>query len=341
MPTNTGAWLEQPKQYPFAIKPSPYVSPAQGEILVRNRALAINPVDWKIQDTDMFSSKYPTILGEDLAGEVEEVGPGVTRFKKGDRVLGYPAGLITGQIHENGFQEYTIIHAHMAAHIPASVSFEDAAVIPLGAATAAAGLFQKDFLALQHPAASGAASTGKTVLIWGGSSSVGVNGIQLAKAAGYDVIATASPRNFDYLKKLGADAVYDYNSKTVVDELVDAFKGKTCAGVLDCVTINGVCEMCAEIVGKTSGEKFVAAVLPPPEDKMPKGAAVKWIFALTIKDNDVAPALFEGYIEPALAKGSFVAAPEPVVAGKGIGEVQKAVEAHKKGVSAKKVVLSM
>lgn len=104
---------------------------------------------------------------------------------------------------DNAFQEYTVVPAHMASPIPSTLSFDHAAVIPLGLSTAAAGLFEKEYLAPQHPSVS-PKPTGKALLIWGGSTSVGSNAIQLAVAAGYDVITTASPKNFDYVKKLAA-----------------------------------------------------------------------------------------------------------------------------------------
>lgn len=109
------------------------------------------------------------------------------------------------------------------------MAYEDAAVLPLALSTAACGLFQKDQLGLEYPSAT-AKPTGKTLLVWGGSTSVGSNAIQLAVAAGYDVIATASPRNFDYVKGLGAGQVFDYNSSTVVADIVAALHGRTIAG---------------------------------------------------------------------------------------------------------------
>ncbi len=89
----------------------------------------------------------------------------------------------------------------MAAPIPHTMSYEAAAVLPLALST---GLFQTDQLALQYPSAT-PKPTGQTVLVWGGSTSVGSNAIQLAVAAGYEVITTSSPRNFDYVTKLGGN----------------------------------------------------------------------------------------------------------------------------------------
>ena len=95
--------------------------------------------------------------------------------------------------------------------------------------TAACGLFSTDHLALQYPSAT-PNSTGKTLLVWGGSTSVGSNAIQLAVAAGYEVVTTSSPRNFDYVKELGASQIFAYKSTTVVEDVIEAFEDKTIVG---------------------------------------------------------------------------------------------------------------
>ena len=259
MPINTAAWLGA-SQAQLEVKPAPYTPPRENEIVVKNHAVAINPIDWLIQVIGYFIFpwiKYPFVLGSDLAGEVFEIGKGVTRFKVGDRVLGHAVGTDKkrNSSAEGAFQTYTVVLAHMAAPIPSAMSYETAAVLPLGLSTAACGLFQKDHLALQYPSKT-PKPTGQTLLIWGGSTSVGSNAIQLAVAAGYEVITTASPRNFDYVKKLGAGQVFDYNSKTVVQDVIAAFKGKTSAGAL--AIGKGSAEACVDIIGACEGGKFVS-----------------------------------------------------------------------------------
>ena len=147
----------------------------------------------------------------------------------------------------------------MASPIPDTMPFEDAAVLPLAVSTAACGLFQKDHLALRHPSLH-AEPTGETVLVWGGSTSIGSNAIQLAKAAGYEVITTASPRNFEYVTTLGAAQVFDYNSPTVVEDIIAAFKGRRLAGAIAFGTTSGAA--CVRIVGACRGKKFVSMGSP-------------------------------------------------------------------------------
>lgn len=171
----------------------------------------------------------------------------------------------------------------------------------------------------------------------GGASSVGSSAIQLAVAAGYEVITTASPKNFDYVKKLGASQVFDYKSPTVVSDLVDAFEGKTSLGAFDTIG-GGAWILPAEFVKKSKGAKFVVTVTHGWEDH-PKEVTMKQAFAPSIKDNHVGKAIFEDYLPRALNNGTFVAAPEPFIAGKGLESLQMAVDLQRKGVSARKVVV--
>jgi hypothetical protein len=153
MPSNTAAWLQE--KGPLEVKSAPYSPPQDNEIVVKNCAVAINPVDWMKQEMGniIFSHvKYPFVMGNDTAGEVVEVGTGVTRFKVGDRVVGHAVGMDpkVNRSAEGAFQTYTVLRAHMTSPIPSTLSYENAAVIPLGLSTAACGLFEKDQLALPY-----------------------------------------------------------------------------------------------------------------------------------------------------------------------------------------------
>lgn len=337
MASNTAAWITAPKARPLEVKPSTIGVPGDDHILIKNRAVAINPIDGKLQALALYPLNYPEILGQDVAGEVIEVGPNVTRFKKGDRVLGNAIGFHTKRNEEKGFQAYTILETHMASKIPASMSFETAVVLPLGTSTAACGLFHADFLNLQLPTEPAQKLTGKVLLVWGGASSVGCNAIQLAVAAGYEVIATASPKNFELVKKLGASQVFDYHETTVLSKLLEATKNKSIIGAYD--TVGGaVCGASIEFVQKSEGTKHVVTVIPGfPEP--PEGIKVSRVYAPSVRDNHVAEAIYEDFLPKALEAGSYVPAPEPLVAGKGLENVQDAIDIQSKGLSAQKAVV--
>lgn len=342
MASNTAAWLVSEKAHPLQVKAAPLYTPGENEILVRNHAVAINPIDGLFQSLAIYPLNYPTILGHDVAGEVVDVGPNVTAFKPGTRVIGQTVGMSTHRDQDNAFQAYTILQTNLVSEIPDEITYETAAVIPLGLSTASAALFQPTFLNLQFPSEPAASSTGQTLLIWGGSSSVGSNAIQLAVAAGYAVITTASPRNFSYVKKLGASEAVDHSSPTVVDDLVAAFHGKTLAGAFDCTGGSGWAGSVG-LVHKHQGEgnRFVATTkrgFPDP----PEGVTMQAVFGLTIKDNPVGEAIYRDYLPKALKTGSFVPSPEPLVAGKGLESIQTGIDLHQKGgISAKKVVVSL
>ncbi|KAL9612630.1 MAG: hypothetical protein Q9167_002800 [Letrouitia subvulpina] len=369
MPSNQAAWLVGKSVKPLEVGPATYTAPEEGQLVVKNGAVAINPVDWGKQGIGdlMFSwIKYPFVLGSDVAGEVVEVGTGVTRFKSGDRVLGHAVGVDarSNKSAEGAFQLYTIVRANLASPIPTTMSYESASVLPLGLSTAACALFQKHFLALQYPSTSKKPS-GKTLIVWGGSTSVGSNAIQLAVAAGYEVFTTASPKNFEYVKKLGAKEGWDYRSPTVVRDIVAALKNRECAGAV--AIGNGSMEACLDIVGASKGRKFVAQASVPFPETMPSNALgvvgmmfsfirfnmsvwfkakmkrveTKFIFGSDLMANEVGKVVYEDFLPAALREGKYQAAPEPMVVGKGLEQVQEAMDLNMKGVSAKKLVVSL
>ncbi len=348
MSENNALWINA-KRGPFTVGPAPYTQPQANEIVVQVRAVAVNPVD-RLQQTlgDIFTpwTRYPFVVGSDVAGEVVEVGSEVARFRVGDRVVGYAAGSDKqrNRAAEGAFQNYVVLLAHMTSPLPDAVSFEAASVIPLAISTAACGLFQKDFLALNAPSAA-PAPTGKTLLIWGGSTSVGSNAIQLAVAAGYDVVTTSSPHNFDYVKRLGAREAFDYRAKTVISDIICALRGREMAGAL--AIGPGSAVACIDVVAACKGNRFVSMATPPTSwDDVPAGRGrfrhlipalarmiagaialnqkarrggvrTKMIWGSALIANEVGPMIFEAFLPTALAEARFVAAPPPTVVAPG------------------------
>jgi threonine dehydrogenase-like Zn-dependent dehydrogenase len=176
---------------------------------------------------------FPAVVGADLAGEIAEVGILVRRLRPGDRVLGHAVGLERNRNRaaEGAFQEYAVLLEHMVSPIPDDLSFEQAAVLPFTLSTAATGLFQADHLGLTLPTID-SKDRDETVLVWGGSTSVGSNAIQLAHGAGYRVVATASPHNLGYVRSLGAAAAVDYHRRDAVEQVVEAIGRRPFTGTL-------------------------------------------------------------------------------------------------------------
>jgi NADPH:quinone reductase-like Zn-dependent oxidoreductase len=187
---------------------APRPEPKEDQILVHVIAAAVNPVDGMIRSgkfANYFHTTFPLIPGYDISGIVEKTGPKITKFKAGDPVYAY-IGLKEG----GGYAEYAVATEKEAAPKPKSLTFEEAAAVPLAAETAWQALIDTAKL-----------NAGQTVLIHGGSGGVGSFAIQIAKARGAKVIATASTPNQDLLKQLGADISIDYTKTKFEDVAKD------------------------------------------------------------------------------------------------------------------------
>jgi NADPH:quinone reductase-like Zn-dependent oxidoreductase len=342
---NSALWLPK-RGARFEVGPAPYTPPAAGEVTVRVRAVAVNLVDaipGLAYRVIMPWLTFPAIVGGDVAGEVIEAGPGITRLQPGDRVLGMAAGVerSRNRAAEGAFQKYTVLMQNMVSPIPDELSFEQAAVLPVTLSTAATGLFQQDHLALPLPVID-PPDRKETVLVWGGSTSVGSNGIQLARCAGYRVIATASPRNFGYVGSLGAAAAVDYHSRTAEVEIVRELGDSPLAGIL--AIGSGSLPAALSIASKVPGRKRVATAQPQlirlrTALHRSQGIHVSGIWGGTLKDNEVGPGIYADFLPAALASGAYRAAPEALVVGEGLEQIPSALDQLRKGVSARKLVV--
>lgn len=222
---------------------APRPQPKPDDLLIRVRAAAVNPVDWKIREgylQGFLNHRLPLILGWDVAGEVVEVGPEATGFKVGDKVYSRP------DIERDGsYAEYIAVKASDAALKPATLDLVHAAAVPLAALTAWQSLV--DAAQLQ---------AGQTVLIHAAAGGVGSFAVQLAKARGARVIATASAVNTGLVADLGADQFIDY-TRTRFEQVV-----KEVDVVFD--TIGGDTQERSWQVLKPGGI-LVSVVSPPPE----------------------------------------------------------------------------
>ncbi|KAF6763271.1 chaperonin 10-like protein [Ephemerocybe angulata] len=216
-PTTQKALILQKKFGDFVVTSSfPVPKPKKDEVLVKIHAAALNPVDWKVQKTETYGSfvaTYPSVLGEDVAGEVVELGEGVSNLAIGDRV--FFEGVLSQSEH-NGYQEYTTADNLTLAKIPSKISYEDAASIPTAWTAAYIGLYNAypHGLGFEPPVTEAGKGkyAGVPLVVIGGSSSVGQFVIQLAKLSGFSpIITTSSLKHEEYLKSLGATHVLDRN----------------------------------------------------------------------------------------------------------------------------------
>ncbi|MBB5466828.1 NADPH2:quinone reductase [Paraburkholderia sp. CI2] len=176
--------------------------PLPGQVLVRIAAAGLNPLDTKIRAGGAAHAKHPLplVLGIDMAGVVETVGAGVTRFKAGDGVYGMTGGV--GGI-QGSLAQYAVVDADLLALKPSNLSMREAAALPLAFITAYMGIVDRAKL-----------QAGQTVLVQGGAGGVGHVSVQLARALGARVFATASSRDHDELTRLDATPI-DYAAQNV------------------------------------------------------------------------------------------------------------------------------
>lgn len=226
---------------PFELFNKPDADPAPGEIAIRVHAASVNVVDTKIRAGFAdIAPEDPIVLGCDVAGVVTATGPGVTRFSVGDEVYGC-AGGVKGR--DGAYSERMVADQRLLAKKPASLSFVEAAALPLVAITAWEALVDRAQI-----------QPGETVLVHGGIGGVGHIGVQIAKVMGAIVHTTVStPENAKLAKKLGADKTIFYRQQSVAeyvgeltdgrgyDVVFDTVGGGNIVPSIEALAINGRC----------------------------------------------------------------------------------------------------
>jgi NADPH2:quinone reductase len=197
------------------------LEPGPGEVLVRVIASSTNPIDAILRADGSFAGlEPPVILGADVSGVVEEVGPGVTDLVAGDEVYYTPE--VFGPRSNHAYAEYNVAAASIVAEKPTSLSHEEAAAVPLAGGTAYEAIVRR--LAVK---------VGETILIHGGAGGVGSFAVQIAKASGARVLASAGTENQETLEALGADVTIDYTSEDVFEIALDDTGGAGVDAVFD------------------------------------------------------------------------------------------------------------
>ncbi|WP_020565269.1 zinc-dependent alcohol dehydrogenase family protein [Methylosarcina fibrata] len=211
-----------PEVLVFQEAPEPEIA-STTHIKVRLHAAGVNPIDTKVRRNGLFyPNAMPAVLGCDGAGEVVAVGSAVSRFKPGDPVWFCHGGLGREQ---GNYAEYTVLDQRWAALMPTSLSFREAAALPLVLITAWDALYER-----------GGLQSGQTVLIHAGAGGVGHVAIQLAKLKGARVITTvSSEKKAEFVRSLGADEVVTYKPNGFTDAVLELTQGKGCDLVLDTV----------------------------------------------------------------------------------------------------------
>jgi NADPH:quinone reductase-like Zn-dependent oxidoreductase len=265
---------------------APPVSP--DFVLIRNHAAGVNPVDAKIREGKLgalFPSGFPLILGWDAAGTVEKVGPAVTMFRPGDEVFAYCR---RHHLQYGTYGEYTAVPDAFVARKPATLSWEEAAALPLAGLTAHQCL---ETLGVRG---------GEKVFITGGGGGVGHLAVQMAVARGARVLATASPANHDWLRELGAEPL-DYANGDVPEKVRALLGGEGADAALDLFSGDDREQAFASL---RRGGRLVSVAQPPPEPREDHHE-VSYIFVRPSGydlGEHVTPLIHDGSLRPQVAE---------------------------------------
>ncbi|KAI0788293.1 GroES-like protein [Fomes fomentarius] len=327
---------------PFVVHNIDVPSPGPDDVLIKVEAVGLNPADGKIQALGVLVQSWPQILGFDGAGTVVAIGSNVTNLKIGDRVA------VQGQLDSarRTFQQYVATWADIAIEIPASLSFDDAATLPVAVATSAIPLYNKHESAksakLVAPWEEGGKTlyAGKPAVVLGGASIVGQGALQFLRLSGFSpIIATASLRNADIVKSVGATHVVDRSlpSAALIEE-IQKIAGGPIELVYDAITASDTLKVGYDLVAP-GGSLIIVSHF---HDKLPEDKEVNVVTTfgmLAVPENHEFSARLAREVEGLLKQGLFKPLVAEVLPG-GLNGVQAGIDRLNAGqVSARKLVV--
>jgi NADPH:quinone reductase-like Zn-dependent oxidoreductase len=331
------------KGTPLKVEHRPTPTPGANELLIEVKSIALNPIDYAQRDFGFAVFNYPAVLGSDIAGTVLSVGPEAPPAtpKPGSRVLAFaPAFFKSGHPNYGGFQARVIVPVQNVCPIPYDLTFNEAVLIPMSAATAWAGWYSMGIAR----GTKYSASDKQGFLVWGGSSSIGSGAIQLAKAMGFSVYATASEKHHAYVKQLGASKTFDYRTNGVTDEIVKAAKedGVTIRYGFDAI---GQIQSCLDILKHTSKGLGKLATSKPFGDISRSAPEVEVIFMKAPEDSKPQSEhfgfIFNQWLKGKLERKEWTPSPKIQIVGGGLESINSALDELKSGVSGVKLVVEV
>ncbi|KAI0788289.1 GroES-like protein [Fomes fomentarius] len=327
---------------PLVVQNIDVPSPGPDDVLIKVEAAGLNPVDGKIQALGVLVQSWPQILGFDGAGTVVAIGSNVTNLKVGDRVA------VQGQLDStrHTFQQYVATSSDITIGIPPSLSFDDAATLPVAVGTSAIPLYNKHESAksvkLVAPWEEGGKTlyAGKPVVVLGGASSVGQAVLQFLRLSGFSpIITTASLRNADIVKSVGATHVVDRSlpSAALIEE-IQKIAGGPIELVYDSISASDTLKVGYDLVAPGGSLVIVSHF----HDKLPEYKEVNVVTAfgmLAVPENHEFSARLAREVERLLEQGLFKPLIAEVLPG-GLNGVQAGIDRLNAGqVSARKLVV--
>ncbi|KAK6355858.1 hypothetical protein TWF718_000238 [Orbilia javanica] len=288
--------------------------PGPNDVLIKVAVTGTNPKDWKYITAEKgFNS------GDDIAGTVDAVGENVASFRPGDRVAGFHVMLT----EHGSFAEYAVAPAATTFHIPPSLSFEDAATIPLVVYTVAVVLYQELGLPAPWSRESGESTP---FVVYGGTTSVGLTALKLARLGGFSPLITIAGGSKDIIERENlADVIIDYRNNTdIAGDIKKALNGKELLYAFDAFSEHPS----AEPLATNLSQKGKLIGILPYKQELPNGHKLKFAYVGSVhkvyapfiteeetkRDQDFAPA-FTSYFEKLLREGRFKTHPIEVLPG--------------------------
>jgi NADPH:quinone reductase-like Zn-dependent oxidoreductase len=331
---------------PLAIVERDTPEPGPDEILIETKAIAVNPVDRYRRDFGFPPVPFlPAVLGEDVAGIVVKHGSGVNSSDSpaiGSRVLALASSFYQdGSLDHGAFQKYTVARAEGVIPLPEGIPFEEGAMMPLAVLTALSA-YTTVGISLNTRFTP---EDKEAILIWGGSSSVGSVAVQSAKTLGFTVYATAGAKNLEYVKSLGADAVFDYMSTTVVADIIARANADGVSLRTAHTVVVDALQQTLDVLAKTKGEKPArVAHAPPLAEDAPclDNTKIKFVTppAGTEERNKHVYQCFNVWLKRGLANGTVVPSPRVQIVPGGLQGLNEALDILAAGVSGVKLVVS-
>lgn len=265
--------------------------------------------------------------------------------------------LWSGRPQDGAYQLYTVISVDKAAHLPPSVSFTDGVVLPIALETAMCLLYfnQRNplpeflpgvftpALGLPYPSLKDdeLPSAGKTIIVYGGSSSVGSVTTQLAAAAGIHVVSIAGATNFDLSKRSGATECFDYKDPSMVEQVVEAIhrSGKDFVGIVDAISTADTIPTNLSILEQLGGGHLALTHPHFGAEVVPDNVEIGMVWPGGV--NDTTAPVWRDYVGAALQSGKLKCLPPPTIVGKGLEYIQSALRQSKEGVSGTKLVVEL
>jgi NADPH:quinone reductase-like Zn-dependent oxidoreductase len=338
MPTNRALYIPSPGA-PFTPGPAEMPTPGPHELVIKNTSLALNPLDYKIKP-----SSYPYVAGVSFAGTVEKVGTALqTKYQPHDHVV---AGRLSSQENAYGaFQQYVLVDETAVAKLDETVSLDDASAVVAGVVTVVGALHICMGLSLPTTSTT-AGSQAERVLIYGGSSTLGMGAAQFALHAGYTVVTTSSPANRAQVARFcPQSAIVDHT--LAADALIEALAREgPYEHIFDAVGTPATAAILATAVAAATPATGVSMTIwssRPGREERPEGVTVRGeSYPRIVQENERARRwLFDEYLPQGLASKT-IGVPDIEKRGGGLESVPGLLQQMQEvGFSGKKVVVDM